>query len=253
MHSSSPNPTLDTRHRAPRTAIEETVERLREDILSGHFPPGSKLRIEELRRRYGGGVSTIREAMARLMSESLVISEEQRGFRAAPMSLRDFSEISDMRKLLECRALRKSIEKGDDDWEARIVAAYHKLTKIEERLRDGVDDPELLRAWAHSNKAYHDALVSACGNSWLMRIRALLHRQSERYLRYSLVHSAPTRNVHEEHRAIFEAAINHDADTACELICRHIDNTVRVIGKALSQRLSEQDDGRPTDTRLRNV
>ncbi|HHN67212.1 MAG TPA: FCD domain-containing protein [Thermopetrobacter sp.] len=241
MHSSVPNSMLGERNGAPRTAIEETVERLREDILSGHFPPGSKLRIEELRKRYGGGVSTIREAMARLMSESLVVSEEQRGFRAAPMSLRDFTEISDMRKFLECRALRKSIEIGDDDWEAQLVAAYHKLTKVEERLHNGVREAGLQRSWAQANKAYHDALVSACGNSWLMRIRALLHRQSERYLRYSLVHSAPTRDVHQEHEAIYKAAMERDADTACELICRHIDNTVRVIKEALSQRLSEHD------------
>lgn len=232
---------------APRTTIEAIANRLREDILSGVFPPGSKLRIEELRRRYGGGISTVREALSRLMSESLVVSEEQRGFRTAPMSIKDLHDISEMRKLLECQALTRSIETGDMDWETRVVAAYHRLSRIEEQIRKQGYSSELAQQWSAANEEYHDALVSACGNTWLMKIRKILHNQSYRYIRFSLVNAGASRDVHEEHRAIFHAAMARDAERACALIRQHIDNTVNVIVKMLDGQLEEhQPDGNAT-------
>jgi len=218
-----------------RTTVESIAQRLREDILSGRYPPEARLPTEELRQRYGVGASTVREALSRLMSESLVTAVGQRGFRVAPMSIRDFQEISALRKLLECKALRKSIMVGDDEWEANLVARYYTLSKIEKQLRQhaSLDDTdqarELVQRWSQANEEFHNALVAACGNSWLMRIRRLLHSQSHRYIRLSLTSAGTNRDVHEEHRAIYQAALDRDADEACRLIEAHIDNTVNIV------------------------
>jgi DNA-binding GntR family transcriptional regulator len=155
------------------------------------------------------------------------------------MSLKDLRDISDIRKLLECKALSKSIEIGDVDWEARVVAAYHKLSTIESSLREGPATPELTHEWSKANEAFHEALISACGNSWLFRLRKILHDQSQRYIRFSLINAGTSRNVHEEHCTIFQAAIARDAPRACELICQHIDNTVQVITDLVSDKIAE--------------
>lgn len=98
------------------------------------YPAGEKLRVEHLKEIYQTSAGTLREALALLVSDSLVVSQAQRGFRVAPMSLEDLVDITRTRALLECAALRESIEQGDDEWEARVVSSYHRLSLAEARL-----------------------------------------------------------------------------------------------------------------------
>lgn len=215
-----------------KTRIEVVFRQLHEDILNGVYPHDSKLRVEQLRRQFGVSASTIREALSRLMAESLVTTEGQRGFRVAKVSLEDFRDIADLRKKLEIMAVIQSMEQGDDDWEANVVAAYHRLSKIEERL--GEDDADVVREWSARNQAFHDALVAACGNRWLLRFRQILHGQSNRYIRLALQGKAIPRDVHAEHEAIFEAVMARDANETEELLGLHIDRTITAVEKRLA-------------------
>src|SRR5271165_293869 len=119
-----------------RTLIETAYASLRGEILSGALEPGAKLRTEELRARYNISGSTMREALTRLLGEALVTSEGQRGFRVAPASLEDFSDLTEVRKLIETEALRQAIARGDEAWESQIVATFYRLSKVEERLAE---------------------------------------------------------------------------------------------------------------------
>ena len=119
-----------------RTLIEAAYATLRSEIIDGTLEPGAKLRTEELRARYDVSGSTIREALTRLLGEALVTSEGQRGFRVAPASLDDFRDLTEVRKLIETEALRQAIAAGGEAWEADIVAAFYRLSKTEERLRE---------------------------------------------------------------------------------------------------------------------
>lgn len=218
-----------------KTMIEAVFSQLREGILDGTHEPGSRLRVEQLRQEFGVGASTIREALSRLMSEALVTTEGQRGFRVAPISLDDFRDIAEMRKMLEVMALQSSIEKGDDDWEAGIVAAYHRLSKVEERL-DSTPD-EVATEWSEQNKAFHNALIAACGNKWLLNFRKILHDQSNRYLRLAVTDRTLPRDVHAEHEAIYKATLDRDIPVVSDLMAQHIDRTVKVISQKLESQL----------------
>lgn len=222
---------------APRTMVEAVFHRLREDILSTRLAPGEKLRVEQLRAHYGVGSSTLREALSRLVSDTLVVAHGQRGFRVSPVSLNDFKSIADMRKLLETEALTASIAQGRDDWEADIVASFHRLTKVEERLKDG---PKTLAAdWERCNQDFHNALIGACQNHWLFHFRATLLYHSARYLRLALADQSVARDVHGEHEAIMRATLDRDAALACRLSTDHIERTVEVIA-ALAPDWSEE-------------
>ena len=76
-------------------------------------------------------LSTIRETLNRLASEGFVVAEEQRGFFVNSFSRNDLIEIANLRVLLECHAIKLSIERGDTDWEGNLVASYHKLHLLE--------------------------------------------------------------------------------------------------------------------------
>ena len=121
----------------PKTLVESAYRNLRRNIIEGRLPPGEKLRIEHMKDDYGVGGATLREALSLLISDALVVSQGQRGFRVAPVSLEDLADITETRVMLEGEALRQSIARGDETWEANLMAAFHRLTRAEEKLAGG--------------------------------------------------------------------------------------------------------------------
>ena len=116
----------------PSGVADAAYSRLRSDILGGELLPGMKLKLDALRERYDVSVNTLRETLSRLAADGLVEAEGQRGFTVMPASLADLIDITETRRLLECHAARLSVERADLEWESRLVAAYHKLSKAEE-------------------------------------------------------------------------------------------------------------------------
>lgn len=217
-----------------KTAIEEVYTALHQLILNGDIAPGSRLRIEELRQRFEVGSSTVREALSRLLADNLVTTREQRGFHVAPVSLEDFREIADLRILLECQAVRESIGKGDDNWESRLVAAHHQLTKVETQMPEKWQEKEYVDLWETRNNEFHDALVSACSNNWLLKLRKLVFTHSYRYRCISVKKRNVPRDVRAEHQAIFDAAIARDTDAAVAILTDHISRSVSAVAGQLA-------------------
>lgn len=211
----------------PRTLIEASYRQLRQDIIAGGYQAGQKLRVEHLKASYQVSAGTLREALALLVSDSLVVAHGQRGFRVAPMSLADLEDLTRMRVLLECEAVRESIALGKDDWEAGVVSAFHKLTLAEQRLR--IDPKGAFDDWEGCNRQFHEALVGACKSRWMLRFRRLLYQQSERYRRVSAIKGPPPVEVHDEHQAIFNAVMSRNADLAASVMTAHIHRALTVI------------------------
>lgn len=214
-----------------RSLVEAAYATIRHDILDGVLPPGLKLRFEMLRERYGVGASTLREALTRLVGDALVTSEEQRGFRVAEISLDDFADLTRTRKLIEVEALRQSILFGDDAWEGALVGAFHRLSKVEEKLAEGL--PELRDEFEERNRDFHFTLIAACPSRWLKHMHGILFQQSERYRRISLAARVEGRDVHAEHKAVIEAALARDVDLACRLEAEHIEKTLELLSRTL--------------------
>ena len=210
-----------------KTLVESSYNRLRSDIIAGKLVPGAKLRIEELRDDYRVGASPLREALNRLAGEGFVTVEEQRGFKVAPVSQDDLKDLSRMRIMLECEALRESIRNGDDEWEANLVAAHHRLQKAERSYGRNLGE------WEQRNEEFHEALVAACASSWLLRLRHVLYEQHKRYRFIAILSPQQDRDVHGEHREILEAALARDVEAATQATERHIqftmDTSVRVF------------------------
>src|ERR687889_597433 len=67
---------------------------MRNDILELRLEPGSKLLFEALREKYDVGLSPLRESLSRLVVEGLVVGEDRRGFRVAPMTEEDYIDLT---------------------------------------------------------------------------------------------------------------------------------------------------------------
>ena len=203
------------------TRAGDVLQRLREDILGCVLQPGEKLRFEPLRDRYEVSFSTLREALSRLAAEELVVAEGQRGFVVAPVSIADLQDLTNARVLLEREVLRQSIDKGDDAWEAGILASYHRMDRLQARLGDQYYlDP----TWSSLHEDFHRALVNACGSPVLLGIRQKLFERAHRYRRMSSQFRTQWRPKDVEHKAIMDAALDRLPDTL-DLIEAHIRET----------------------------
>ncbi|MFZ4535169.1 GntR family transcriptional regulator [Propionivibrio sp.] len=202
----------------PKTLVESAYRALRRDIVEGRLAPGEKLRVEHLKDDYGVGAGTLREALSLLVSDALVVSQGQRGFRVSPVSLKDFEDITNTRLMLESEALRLSIKMGDEAWEGELLAAFHRLSRAEERLIDMSCRIE----WEERNRIFHEVLISACPSLWLKHFLAILYRQAERYRSLSLYLQPVPRDVHAEHQNLFNATMARDADKAVAILKEHI-------------------------------
>ncbi len=221
----------------PLTRVEETVDAIRADIISGELQPGSKLAVEHVRKRYGVGSSTIREALSLLLPDGLVTARGQRGFAVSPISIEDLQDLSNTRILLETNALRASIASGDDRWESGIIASFHHLSKAQDALDRGGEGSAA--EWEARNHEFHEATTAACGSRWVLRMLDILHHHSERYRRLALTDTTIPRNVRAEHQALMEATLERDADTACDVAAAHIQRTTDVLAELYGKSIAE--------------
>lgn len=212
------------------TDAELAYAAIRHDIIHNRLPPGHKLKVAELRETYKVGSAPLREALSRLIGDRLVVQQSQRGFRVKQTSAEDVQDVGRIRVMLECEALRDSLAKGDDEWEARVVASYHRLSLVERRERD----EEQLDELEARNTDFHEALVSASPSWWLLELRRQVYAHHERYRYLSRTTGGSGRDTPAEHAAIFDAAIRRDAKTTCALMTKHIDLTTDTALRALA-------------------
>ncbi|NBJ13838.1 GntR family transcriptional regulator [Microvirga arsenatis] len=204
---------------APSSTVGESAyQRIRADIVFGRLPPGKKLKLERLKASYGASISTLRETLNRLHSERLVVAEGQKGFEVAPVSIANLREIAALRQLLECRALEQSFRAGDMEWEGRVVAAHHRLARMEERMAQG--DRSRTEEWKRYDWQFHQALISACGSKMLIDNHAAVF---DKYLRYQMIALSYRGDIAaNEHAELLEFALKRDAVRACEVLTRHV-------------------------------
>lgn len=208
----------------PRTLIEQTYARLRDDIIEGRLPPDEKLRVEHLRKRYGASAGTLREAITRLVSDALVVAEGQRGFRVAPIALEDLVDLTELRVHIEIEALRQSVRKGDAAWRARVREVFDELSAYEQPIR-----PEHRREWERLNTRFHETLIGARASPWTVKLLRMLARHGERYRRYAMRLPGSARDVHAEHTEIAQAALDGKEARAALALEAHIRNTAESL------------------------
>ena len=208
---------------APHTLATSIYARLRRDILRGVFRPGERLRIDGLCERYEIGATPLREALNRLSAEELVNREEQRGFRVAPVSLSDLAELTKTLCWITELALRESIGNGAAAWEEAVVLAAHRLSRVPREGEEGYAsfNPE----WEERHRAFHLALIAACGSRWLIDFYAMLMDRNTRYRYLAFADGSEPRDVEGEHQAILDAVLSRDPDRAVAAANAHLRRT----------------------------
>ncbi|WP_372598121.1 DNA-binding transcriptional regulator CsiR [Amphritea sp.] len=205
----------------------KVVGDLKQDILTGYFKPGEKLKMARLKERYQVGVSPLREALSQLLIEQLVVVENQRGFKVHPVSREEMRDIYATRAEIEALCIGLAVEKGDDEWEAGILAAAHTMHKF----GDMVDkDPQ---EWERRHQAFHTAIARGCNSPTLLQVRRSLYEKASRYrnlwLKKNMANSDVFDANQKEHQQLVDALLDGDSDRARELIRQHLLSPSRAL------------------------
>jgi GntR family transcriptional regulator, carbon starvation induced regulator len=209
------------------TLAERVATLIEIDVVRGALAPGARLGIADLATHYGVGVTPVREGLSRLVARGLIIAIGQRGFRVSAVSREDLADITRLRSLIECEALRRSMQRGDGAWEAGIVASLHQLKRYAERnkagLREGRPDFDTL------HKAFHRSLIAACGSPRMLNAHSDLYDQAYRYRRVmmrSFDEAGQFIRVHQELADLVLARRDREATTK---LAAHLGSTLALV------------------------
>jgi DNA-binding GntR family transcriptional regulator len=217
--------TLDPRLDGPRTISGAVAARLRQEIVAGELPAGTRLRQVEIARRLGVSTTPVREALAALQREGLVRLHPQRGAVVFLPSVDDLREHYEIRIALEELAVGKAAERFERAWAA-------PLEDMLEEMRTG---PPAGR-YIELNQRFHSQLYARSGRERLVEMITSLRDASSAYLNiFRATDDFPVERLDAEHHEILEACIARDPARASAAIRAHLQGTVERVSSRLEQ------------------
>lgn len=187
------------------------VQRLiRDEILDGVRPPGSKLVERDLAQELGVSRIPVREALRALVSEGLVTPRPNTWAVVREFSPDDVEDLLQVRGALESLAFRLAAARIDDDGTARLRAAV----AAERAAAEAGDAVAARRAAAD----FHELVVELSGNGLLVELETVTRSR----MRWLLGQHEDLRAVADEHERLLEAVVAHDVDRVETLVTEHL-------------------------------
>jgi DNA-binding GntR family transcriptional regulator len=216
-----------------RTMPAALAATLRERIISGALPAGSKIDQLALANEFSVSRMPVREAIRQLDAEGFVTLTPHKGAVVSELSPSQIEEIYEMRSVLEGLACSLSVKRLTE-------ADYEKLNTALATLRRTTEVHE----WSSVNGDFHRTLASRCQRPRLLEQIELLRRQSVPYVRMYVRHLHQDAQADREHSEILKAAIDRDAYTIEQLVRQHLINTGRGVARSLEQGMPTHSDGK---------
>jgi DNA-binding GntR family transcriptional regulator len=205
----------------PRPLPDIIYQWLRDRILTGQLTPGTEIRQELLARQFGTSRVPIREALSRLQAEGLITLRPRRGFAVTSLDHDEIIEIFELRMAVEEHAMRIAT-RARTETDVREVEA---LVELMESLDASAS--HYLLEWSSTNRLFHTRLIECAHRKRLSEIALNLRDAIEPYIRIEANFTGQVRDANIEHRQIFEAFRNKDAETAARLSREHCESTLR--------------------------
>ncbi len=202
--------------------VDNVTERLRHDLLAGEIKPGERIKVAELEKRFGVSHIPIREAVRRLETEGLIVALPQRAAVAAGVDLDDLSGLYDLRRIIECEVIRRSVETMTPEQVDVVRSALEALEAV-------VSDHDSPRFW-DLHRDFHWALLEPGATAWIERVLDQIWLASQRYVR--LFVSKTVDDAMRDHRALLTFCEHGDGVGAAELLRRHLDRTELAVRQA---------------------
>jgi DNA-binding GntR family transcriptional regulator len=202
--------------------VDNVTARLRRALLAGDIKPGEPIRVAQLEKRFGVSHIPIREAVRRLESEGLIVAEPQRAAVAAAVDLGDLGGLYDIRRIIECEVIRRSVACMTDEQVENVRAALNALEAV-------TPDNDSTEFW-DLHMEFHRTLLEPGATAWIERVLSQVWLASQRYVR--LFVSATIDDAMRDHRELLAACESRDDALAEQILRRHLDRTEAVVRRA---------------------
>lgn len=227
--------------RTRRILSDDVYEGIRELLFDQNFAPGQRLVIDHLAARLGVSPTPVREALARLEADRIVVKEAHKGYSVAPMlDSQSFLALYEMRLVIEPAAARLAAERAGpaqiDHMRApleRMIAVAEKTTDTETtgKYREYGPVPEL-------DGNFHEAIAKASGNPFLFEALARLRPQQQTARLYSRRGIPDLALAVAEHQSIFDAVEAGNGEDAAQRMREHLTRARTFLFSILNPDLS---------------
>jgi DNA-binding GntR family transcriptional regulator len=200
------------------------AEHLRDGIHDGTYAPGARLVERSLATALGVSHIPVREALARLDEEGLVVRLPRRGARVAELSDAGLAEISSLRVVLEGFVVRRVQER----W---TIPQRLELERMVDRMVAAARRGDVV-AVSDIDRRFHQRLWRIADHSILLEISAGLRGRISRFLQAATEALPPDELVRhaESHRELLQVIASGDPDAAAAAMRSHIEAAAARIG-----------------------
>jgi DNA-binding GntR family transcriptional regulator len=194
----------------------DIAERLRSAILSGYFGPGARLPEEQLARTMGVSRGPVREALATLEREGLIIIRRNRGAFVAQLSREDLDEVYSLRVAIERLAIERCVVNAD---ESDLAELQGVVDRIAEQMEAGITEQDA----AELDLEFHDIIYRSGRHRRLYDTWATLRPQIQvLLLNRNVAHEDFRDLVVPAHQAMIDAIRSRDMELSVNLTMAHL-------------------------------
>jgi len=190
---------------------ERAYRHIRQAIQSQELQPGDRLREVDLAKAIGLSRTPIREALARLESEGLIVHDPIRGILVAELDYGMTTELYFMREVLEGTAARLAAQHASDV----------EISILEDLCHQYETAPDQATLTLR-NRQFHDTLYRCSHNRYLIKILTTLHDTLMLLGTSTLKDPERVKETVEEHKAVVDAIRERSPAKAEEAMYRHI-------------------------------
>lgn len=221
-----------------KTRFEAVLLQMREMILMGELPPGSRVQEIALAERLNVSRTPVRLSLTVLEQEGLVRGEPNRGFTVREFTIQEVLSAYEVRSALEGFACKLIAERGLSAEAERELDDCIK--EGEDLLAPGHFTPTAVRAWSEMNGRFHDTMTAATANIPLASALQLVNRHPLAAPNSMAFRTGNLERFFEnmeqaqrEHAAIVDALKKRQSTRAAALMTEHVYQSREIIGQEL--------------------
>lgn len=212
------------------TRSQQVVDQLRSLVLSGSYAANERLKEVSLARQLGVSRTPVRDALATLANEGLLLYEPKCGYTVRAFGLHDLLAAFDVRATLEGMACRIVAESGLSERGAETLESCMKEGQA--LVASDEIGSEIVRRWNEVNADFHAVLAEESQNAYLIRSvrdtkrlpmiydqNGTPHRPDEVCLLYG---RKAIERAFQDHARIHSAVVQRQGSRAEYLMCEHI-------------------------------
>ena len=205
---------------------ELVCENIRQAIIDGTFSPGERLMEIQLADEMGVSRTPVREAIRKLELEGFVVMIPRRGTYVADISIRDITEIYEIRTCLDVLSAGLAAERITDE---ELEALNRLLVEIGQYIAENN-----MEKIVEADTAFHDILYQASRNERLRSIINNLREQLTGIRGRSMSYPGRLVETMDEHRALVDSIAARDVERAQNAARVHIENAAHTLMKSLT-------------------